>query len=241
MQTKRNKIEEIKYVENQSVDEIISYIEWCFETYPFETYFSYIDPFLKNSDMKILDLCCGNGFLSFWLEKRTSKKVYGIDIADGFVKVANAYKVKKGYNTQFLITDAENTGFRSNSFDIILILDALHHFPDSTDVLKEIYRILKKGGTLIIFEPNPLNPLIVFDRIKRDILEGKWRRDHEKHYGKSEYISSFKKAGFDIVENKTIRYIPKFKSKNLLKYDHLFNKIPIINSFGFVTYICGRK
>lgn len=243
MQTEENKIEEINFVKDKPLDEIISYIEWCFETYPFEAYYSYIHPYLNNPNMRILDMGCANGFLSFWLEKRTKRCIYGMDIAEGFVKAAHVYKTTKGFQSQFMIMDAENSGLKSDSFDLVIMLDVLHHFPDTAYVLKEIQRILKKGGALIVLEPNPFNPLIVYHEIKWGITKVKWRHEHEKHFRRGYYLNSFKKAGFDIVENKTIRYIPKgiLRKKHLSQLDHSLSNTPIINLFGFVTYVCGRK
>lgn len=200
-------------------------------------------PYLNNPNMRILDMGCAQGFLSFWLEKRTKRSIYGMDIADGFVKAAHVYKTTKGLQSQFMIMDAENSGLKSDSFDLVIMLDALHHFPDTTYVLKEVYRILKRDGTLLIFEPNPFNPLIVYHEIKWKITKVKKGHEHEKHFRRGHYLNGFKKAGFDIVETKTIRYIPKGVQgkKYLSQLDHLLSNTPIINLFGFVMYICGRK
>lgn len=243
MQTKDSKIDEINFVKDKPLDEIISYIEWCLETYPFEAYYSYIRPYLNNPNMRLLDMGCAQGFLSFWLEERTKRSIYGMDIADGFVKAAHTYKTTKGFKSQFMVMDAENSGLKSDSFDLVIMLDVLHHFPDTAYVLREIHRILKRGGTLIIFEPNPFNPLLVYDTIKWNVTKVKWRHEHENHFTRWHYLNGFKKAGFDIVENKTIRYIPKgvLRKKYLSQLDHLLSNAPIINLFGFVTYICGRK
>lgn len=84
----------------------------------------------------------------------------------------------------------------------------------------------------------------MYDKIKREVTKVKWRHEHEKHFRRGHYLSGFKKAGFDIVENKTIRYIPKgaLRKKYIIsQLDHLLSNTPIINLFGFVTYICGIK
>ena len=50
--------------------------------------------------------------------------------------------------------------FKNNSFDIILARAVLHHFPDHLDTaFKELHRILKSNGTILIEEPGHYNPL----------------------------------------------------------------------------------
>lgn len=57
---------------------------------------------------------------------------------------------KHGLST--LLANASNTGIPDESLDLILICDALHHFPDQEAVLSETFRMLKPGGRLFIHE-----------------------------------------------------------------------------------------
>ncbi len=245
MQTIKNKKEEINYNKGQSLDSITEYIERCFKIYPFESYYSHIHSHLNRPNMNILEMGCGNGFLSLWLEKKTKRTIYGTDISKEFINTAHTYGNAHGYQSQFILMDIENSGLKPYSFDLIIMLDVLHHFPDTEYFLKEVYRSLKNNGVLIVFEPNPFNLWIMHSVIKRKIIDkGNWGFEHEKMFSKRHYTNSFKSIGFDIVESKTIRYIPKSmidEKKYLFQFDELLSKIPIINSLGFATYICARK
>ncbi|MEE4195660.1 MAG: class I SAM-dependent methyltransferase [Anaerolineae bacterium] len=44
--------------------------------------------------------------------------------------------------------------FANSTFDRILVVDALHHFPDQSGTLTELWRVLKPGGRIVIEEPN---------------------------------------------------------------------------------------
>jgi len=53
-----------------------------------------------------------------------------------------------------------NLPFRENTFDLVLARAILHHVPDDLDLaFREIYRILKPGGQVLIEEPGSLNPI----------------------------------------------------------------------------------
>lgn len=49
-----------------------------------------------------------------------------------------------------ICADAYNLPFKSNSFPFVFIYETLHHFPDPTPVLAEIYRVLAPGGVCLI-------------------------------------------------------------------------------------------
>jgi demethylmenaquinone methyltransferase/2-methoxy-6-polyprenyl-1,4-benzoquinol methylase len=49
---------------------------------------------------------------------------------------------------------AETLPFGDDTFDRVLVVDALHHFCDQRQAVAELLRVLKKGGTLVIEEPD---------------------------------------------------------------------------------------
>ncbi len=64
---------------------------------------------------------------------------------------------------------AESLPFPGESMDTILIVDSFHHFKDHKQVLRECYRVLKKGGTVIIREPDidkfPIKVVALLERM----------------------------------------------------------------------------
>lgn len=100
-------------------------------------------PFL---DLKILDIAsaCGDSFIVC----SDYGKTFGIDIswdAIGYCKQKNIGTILQG--------DAHNLPFKSNSFDIVIALDVFEHLEDDIMSMKEMERVLKKGGKLIFNVP----------------------------------------------------------------------------------------
>ena len=76
--------------------------------------------------------------------------VKGVDISPRCVERAT----HEFPGVKFIVGDAESTGFRDNSVDILTYFSILHHFPDFTKVAKEANRILKPGGRFFSFDPH---------------------------------------------------------------------------------------
>lgn len=144
------------------------------ETYHYSTSIEKIRRVVPaGNNLKILDLGCGDGRLLADLAKQN--EVYGIDQSAGAVEVARTNGV------QAIVGDIEKSlPFADASFDGVFALDILEHMVNLTGLLREINRVLKDDGFLIIALPNH------FDlRTRLDILRGmgiiKWsQRKYEK-------------------------------------------------------------
>jgi len=101
-------------------------------------------PYIKNG--KALDIGCGNG--RFLLDCRNiGWDVYGIEIDKEAEEIAEKNGIK-------IFQDLKKADFRDNFFDTITVWDSLEHMPNPMETLKEIKRILKKEGSLVIEIPN---------------------------------------------------------------------------------------
>ncbi|MFH1237559.1 MAG: class I SAM-dependent methyltransferase [Candidatus Aenigmatarchaeota archaeon] len=98
---------------------------------------------------KILDVGCGDGFISAIISKETGAKVYGIDISADAVAEAG----KKGIDAKTANIDKEFP-FEKNSFDAVFCGDVIEHIYDTENLLTNINRSLKTNGCLVISVPN---------------------------------------------------------------------------------------
>jgi SAM-dependent methyltransferase len=104
----------------------------------------------------VLDLGCGTGFHQRTLG-RYAEYLIGADMSFGAL-----VECKKHFcGGDFVVCDINNLPFKENSLDCIWIAGVLHHVPDNlvNVITNNITRALKRGGILLIDEPNGWNPL----------------------------------------------------------------------------------
>jgi ubiquinone/menaquinone biosynthesis C-methylase UbiE len=108
---------------------------------------------IKSSDA-VLDIGTGTGVVAFQAAKKLGAggKVCGIDLSEGMLTTATEKAKKLGLagKIEFSQMDAEALEFPDESFDTVVSLFALLHFPDPLAALKEIYRVTRPGGRIVI-------------------------------------------------------------------------------------------
>lgn len=117
--------------------------EMCKEDYP-----PILNEIKKNDFETLLDAGCATGpMLSLLTEEYPDKEYVGLDLSPKMIEVA---KTKNLTNTRFIEGDCESMPFDDNSFDIIINSQSYHHYPNPQAFFKEVYRVLKPGGKLIL-------------------------------------------------------------------------------------------
>lgn len=114
----------------------------------------------KDSSISILDFGCGHGLMTSIVQHLfVNATLYGIDPSDESIDLAQ--EIYEGIHFSTL---GDTLHFPDNTFDLIYTSEVFHHIPpeEHAAYCTALLRILKPGGTLIIFELNPLNPATVF-------------------------------------------------------------------------------
>lgn len=150
----------------------------------------------KEKIERILDIGCGYGyFLKACLEKGIPD-VYGVDISNSAIEKSQTLEKAKVSQLDF---SKEKSSFHSDFFDVVTAFDVIEHVEDEEFFVKEVYRILKKGGLLFLITPNG-------DSLPRDIyMKLIYRRDDPTHInvqGWRHWENSLGKAGFNGMEIK---------------------------------------
>ena len=106
----------------------------------------------------VLDVGCGNGVLTRSLAKIVgpSGRAWGIDPAPDMIRVAIQDANRAEDASHFKLAAMEGLPFPDISFDVAVISLVLHHLPPDLKALglREVYRVLKPGGRLLIIEPD---------------------------------------------------------------------------------------
>ena len=110
--------------------------------------YKYIASLIPRQELNLLDIGCGDGEFLKYVNNKVKKN--GIDFSKTGIE-----KAKQKVIGNFYVGDINKMGFKDSSFDIITIIETLEHVNKPEDILKEIRRLLKKGGTLIISVPHP--------------------------------------------------------------------------------------
>ena len=102
----------------------------------------------------ILDIATGTGDLAINLAETNASKIVGLDISSGMLEIGKQKINKKGLDTkiEMILGDSENMPFEDDAFDAITVAFGVRNFETLENGLKEIYRVLKPGGTFVILE-----------------------------------------------------------------------------------------
>lgn len=152
------------------------------------------------ADKEVLEIAAGPGLLAKHVAG-AAKKMVATDYSDGMITEA-----KKGdypANLTFEAADATALPYEADSFDVVLIANALHVMPEPEKALSEIHRVLRPGGTLIA--PNFVEHKgTVISRIWSGILRIAGI-SFEHQWSAGEYQDFLRQNGWEIQHSQEMR------------------------------------
>ncbi|HOY68194.1 MAG TPA: class I SAM-dependent methyltransferase [Candidatus Ozemobacteraceae bacterium] len=104
------------------------------------------------AEKDVLEVACGSG-QGLGMLAKVAKRVVGIDIDPKLVEIAQQTYANHP-KIQILQGDASNIPFPDQSFDLILLFEAIYYLPDIESFIKETRRLLRPGGSLVICSAN---------------------------------------------------------------------------------------
>ncbi|WP_291842483.1 class I SAM-dependent methyltransferase [Bradyrhizobium sp.] len=105
----------------------------------------------KVDGQKLLDVGCGDGAIAFGLAQQGAT-VTALDADPSMIAAARVREKNEATRVQFVEGDAESLPFGDATFDVVVAVTVLCFVQDAERAVKEIARVLKPGGRLVIGE-----------------------------------------------------------------------------------------
>ena len=102
-------------------------------------------------------------------------------------------------NTEFLVGDSENLPFETDSFDAVICANSFHHYPNPQDFFNSTYRVLRKGGRLILRDYTSSNFVVWLMNHLEMPLANLFGHGDVKIHKPAEFIAMAEKAGFTVL------------------------------------------
>ena len=152
-------------------------------------------------NVHFLDVGCGTGWAVGQVANLVNGKglFYGVDLSPKMIEKAKSNFSGKD-NFRFIQANSESIPLDDNFFDIIICINSFHHYLNPGKALKEMVRLLKKGGKLFLLDPTADTWIAKFaDRIIKS-----FEPEHVKMYSTKEFKQLFEQAGLKYSASKAI-------------------------------------
>jgi 2-polyprenyl-3-methyl-5-hydroxy-6-metoxy-1,4-benzoquinol methylase len=185
--------------------------------------FNYAELLPTSIDARIVDLGCSEGISMHWLVQQGYQNVVGIDSDEYAIGIAKSYLADKVNDEALLAVDALEYLKKcdDSSIDMILMFNVIEHIPKQIilEVMAEIQRVLKEGGSFLAQTGNWENPFNI----------GLFTRDftHEVMYTQNSLKQLMVMSGFQIqaIHLGVVRYKTTLRNFPLQVFSPIFGKI----------------
>lgn len=168
--------------------------KWYLDRATQKYYFEY---FNELKEKTVLEIGCGSGGgTEFILKYFSPKKIIATDLDPQLIALAKRNIQNK--KVTFEKADATKLSYKNESFDAVFDYGVIHHIPlpEWKECLNEIYRVLKPGGKVFIWDVS----IESFNTIYGRIIKLFTPHPYSKMYRKEEFINYLNLIGFKIIK-----------------------------------------
>lgn len=151
---------------------------------------------------KCLDIGTGSGLLTKHIEDN-GYEVTGIECDEKAVEIARA----KGLNVLKINAEEDKFPFPVHYFDVITCFEVIEHIKNPSNLLREVYRVLKDDGYFIISTPN-----VLWWYMRLKFLFGIWGTihfDHVRFFTPKSLKECLNFYGFKVLKTRSLFLFPR--------------------------------
>ena len=146
-------------------------------------------------DERVLDIATGPGYIAEAFAG-AAREVVGVDLTDAMLAIAKERTNQRGIsNVSFRAADAQNLPFENGEFDVVVCRLALHHLQKPLQVLREMARVCRAGGRVLVED------IYASEHSERSAYQDRWEilRDpsHVRTLPVSELLQLFRDADLE--------------------------------------------
>ena len=120
----------------------------------------------------------------------------GRELTTGMIQAAQDKKLS---NTEFVVGDSENLPFEESAFDAVICSNSFHHYPNPQAFFDSAYRVLRKGGRLVLRDYTSSDFIVWLMNHLEMPLANLFGHGDVKICKVSEFVAMAEKAGFKVM------------------------------------------
>lgn len=194
---------------------------------------------------RVLEIGCGRGGFAAWLASQPERpgELVAADFSPVAVRMAEAFGRERGVTgVTYRVEDLMALTFPDASFDAAISFETIEHVPDSRRALRELARVLKPGGMLILTCPNYLN-LSGLHRVYR-VVSGKGFTEEGQpinHFLLWPRVRRWiHEAGLEIEETRGVGHYVPFPRRPPIRLRFL-DRVPLMHHLALHSVTIARR
>jgi SAM-dependent methyltransferase len=185
-----------------------------------------------------LDVGCGTGALAARLAEAGYEMV-GVDPSEGMLEVLRA----RTPGIRAVKASGSALPFPDDGFDLVMSVAVMHHIADPGDVrqtLREMVRVAKPGGRILVWDHNPRNPYWprLMARVPQDTGE-------ERLIAEDEVLGGLRGAGAEILRFRQLGLVPDFTPRAAVGVvaaaERAVERTPLVRRLGAHNVVLATK